>query len=428
MGELPQSILKFIPADMPDSCYGIVMELLEGGNLDKAVHPKASYANAVYYSLVERIRILAKLAKAIADFHEAGFVHSDLKPPNIFLSDRNASIIRLGDFGQSIKAKSAKDQQSATYMSATIRGTPVYSAPEMLVVPSWTDCFTLKDAMVVATSRKTDMYAFGVICWEVLCKKNKRPYYDNTFSAEAVVENDLRPSFEDLFDGVPDKIKSMMSNCWDKNRRRRLTALECYIILDQYYNTLTNARCDIFLSHLWSEKHYVRHIKHRLSSFGYRVWYDQDNMDHSLVDSMKGSIDNSKAVLVCLHRKYFKSANCMLELNHALSVGKSIFVLVTDTGVWDVPPKGWVTQDMRVKLGLHGQGNLFIDISAICSNPRWASVSPESCISKFNPFKCNNNTGFDGDEFVPIELKANLHAQLDDLIRILRQYSFIEAT
>ena len=54
--------------------------------------------------------------------------------------------------------------------------------------------------------------------------------------------------------------------------------------------------------------------------------------------------------------------------------GKFIFVLVTVNGVWDVPPKGWMTQDIRVKLRLHGQGKLVIDISAICSNPRWMDI------------------------------------------------------
>ncbi len=109
--------------------------------------------------------------------------------------------------------------------------------------------------------------------------------------------------------------------------------------------------------------------------------------------------------------------------------GKLIFVLVTVNGVWDVPPKGWMTQDIRVKLRLHGQGKLVIDISQICSNPRWTDIwlahQSIQYTSKFNPFKCNSSTGYRwvyGDDFVPIKLKADLHhAKLDVLIRILRQ-------
>ena len=199
------------------------MELQEGGNLDKAIHPKANDANARNFSLVERLGMLAKMAKAIADFHEAGFVHSDLKPENIFLSDRRATRIRLGDFGQSVETRALNAGQSTYQMTLTQRGTPLYSAPEMLHVPSCADLLLSEEARVASTSRKTDVYAFGVICWEVLCRERRKPYYDKKFSPRDIKEEGLRPSLDDLFVGVPNKIKDLISKCFSKNRNRRPT-------------------------------------------------------------------------------------------------------------------------------------------------------------------------------------------------------------
>ena len=145
-------------------------------------------------------------------------------------------------------------------------------------------------------------------------------------------------------------------------------------------------------------------------------------MDHSLVDSMMSGIDNSKVALVCIHPEYEKSTNCMLELNHAIARGKPLVSLVTAPGIWG--NNSWVTSNIRNKLGLHGQGNLFIDISGICVDPGWRLGSPDgdTCVERINPFKTKrdkDSTASDGDDIVPIKLKIDLHAKLDDLVQLL---------
>jgi serine/threonine protein kinase len=52
-------------------------------------------------------------------------------------------------------------------LTAHARGTPLYSAPEMLINPySETNL-----GEVAKPSRKTDIYAFAVLAWEVMTQK-----------------------------------------------------------------------------------------------------------------------------------------------------------------------------------------------------------------------------------------------------------------
>jgi hypothetical protein len=102
----------------------------------------------------------------------------------------------------------------------------------------------------------------------------------------------------------------------------------------------------------------------------------------------------------------------MLELDHAISKGKPIVVLLTDKGAWDsknpdgsIKEKGWASQSIKDKIGMHGQGSLFVDISAICSNPDWkpaSNVDPK-------------------DYLPPIQLKKDLYAKLEELVALLRK-------
>jgi serine/threonine protein kinase len=110
----------------------------------------------------EKIRILCGITRGLAELHTIGIVHADLKPENVFLSGDNPSKIRLGDFGLSIMRDTTFTSTLA--LTAHMRGTPLYSAPEMLPNPFAQNV----DAQVAKPSRKTDMYAFAVLAWELL--------------------------------------------------------------------------------------------------------------------------------------------------------------------------------------------------------------------------------------------------------------------
>lgn len=104
----------------------------------------------------DRNRILTETANALAAAHEAGIIHCDLKPGNIFLCeqrDGNARTV-VTDFGLA-RVRGGEGQ------TATALGTPGYMAPELFACQ--------------AAGSRSDVYAFGVIVVEVFTGKPRVP-------------------------------------------------------------------------------------------------------------------------------------------------------------------------------------------------------------------------------------------------------------
>ncbi len=93
----------------------IVMELIDGQDLRSWLEETRSERAIV--------SVFLAVASGLIAVHEAGLVHGDIKPANIFL-DKDGTA-KLGDFGLAKAVASAATKRSA-------RGTPAYMAPEQL--------------------------------------------------------------------------------------------------------------------------------------------------------------------------------------------------------------------------------------------------------------------------------------------------------
>ena len=115
----------------------LVMEHVDGLNLEKA------RPNRLRTFLI----LFRKVAQGLGAMHEAGFVHTDIKPTNIMLA--RGGVVKIIDFGQSCPMHHRKDR---------IQGTPDYIAPEQVkrrALDRRTDVFNLGATMYwVLTSTK----------------------------------------------------------------------------------------------------------------------------------------------------------------------------------------------------------------------------------------------------------------------------------
>jgi len=100
------------------------------------------------------IRLARQIAAGLQAAHEAGVVHRDLKPANIMVSADDTALIM--DFGISASAKEVR--------SGEIAGTFEYMAPEQ--------------AAAAAVDGRADVYAFGLIVYEMLT--GPRRFNDST--------------------------------------------------------------------------------------------------------------------------------------------------------------------------------------------------------------------------------------------------------
>jgi serine/threonine protein kinase len=132
---------------LPDGTAYMVMEYLEGRSLAELIEGWSPLP-------LERItKIGVQIAEALNAAHLAGIVHRDLKPDNVFLCEREDDVdfVKILDFGI---AKFGVSQARLTQAGAVF-GTPAYMSPEQ--------------ALGKATDGRTDIYALGVMLYEMAC-------------------------------------------------------------------------------------------------------------------------------------------------------------------------------------------------------------------------------------------------------------------
>src|SRR5262249_3169819 len=99
----------------------LAMEFLKGEPLDVCLNREKSL------SVQDSLRIAREIALGLSAAHEAGLVHRDIKPGNIWLEGKTAHV-KVLDFGLA-RSAGADDQTQLTQTGAIV-GTPAYMAPE----------------------------------------------------------------------------------------------------------------------------------------------------------------------------------------------------------------------------------------------------------------------------------------------------------
>jgi hypothetical protein len=145
------------------------MEFIDGEDL-------ASLIKRIgYLSNEKALDITRQLVAGLSAAHERGVLHRDLKPANIMLDGHGR--VRITDFGIAV---AVGDETRAS----EIAGTPAYMAPEQLAGK--------------AASVRTDIYALGLILYELYCGKK-------AFTATSVAE--LRDQKESRAPHLPSEIR-----------------------------------------------------------------------------------------------------------------------------------------------------------------------------------------------------------------------------
>jgi eukaryotic-like serine/threonine-protein kinase len=148
---------------LPDELPYIVMELLQGQTLSARMQASAPLP------LATALAIAGQAASAIAAAHAVGVVHRDLKPDNLFLvpgtlpgatqlpNERTGpDRVKVLDFGIA-KLKPELGGGDMKTKTGAVMGTPAYMSPEQCLGRSG------------EVDHRTDVYALGVILFEMLC-------------------------------------------------------------------------------------------------------------------------------------------------------------------------------------------------------------------------------------------------------------------
>ncbi len=189
-----------------DDQHVLVMELVEGEGLDEVIARGP-------VPIDETITMALQIAEALEAAHEAGIVHRDLKPANIRV--RPDGTVKVLDFGLA-KAWVAESGDSSLSMSPTmtkhataagvILGTAAYMSPEQ--------------ARGKNVDRRADIWAFGVVLWEMLT--GSKLFEGETVSDVLAAVLRDEPDLSVLPSEIPSSVRRLVTRCLSREPRQRL--------------------------------------------------------------------------------------------------------------------------------------------------------------------------------------------------------------
>ncbi|MCA8958969.1 MAG: serine/threonine protein kinase [Planctomycetes bacterium] len=113
-------VVQAIDAGEADGYHYLAMQFIEGGSLRKRVQERGPYRES------ELIELARAIAQGLANAHDHGMLHRDLKPDNILLGDNGE--IKIADLGLAMPVDDA-DLMSIEHQRM---GTPFYMSPEQI--------------------------------------------------------------------------------------------------------------------------------------------------------------------------------------------------------------------------------------------------------------------------------------------------------
>jgi serine/threonine-protein kinase len=165
----------------------------------------------------DAVRVLREVAAALAYAHANGVVHRDIKPDNVMISGGSAMVM---DFGVAKAVSDAAATRAATLTQLGVAlGTPAYMAPEQAAADPTTD-------------HRADIYAFGVMAYEILT--GETPFGGRPAQAMLAAHAVETPEpISRRRPAVPDALASLIMRCLEKRPSDRpQTADEIVRVLD----------------------------------------------------------------------------------------------------------------------------------------------------------------------------------------------------
>ena len=191
----------------------LVMEMVEGPTLadrlaDGPIAPD------------EGIVIARQIAEALEAAHDAGIIHRDLKPANVKV--RHDGTVKVLDFGLAkLSSTGAGSATGAAAVSPAIA--PTLTGPAVTqggIILGSAAYMSPEQARGRAVDRRTDIWAFGCVLYEMLTGVRAFPGDNITDVLASVVRNE--PDFAALPAATPGHVRRLLSRCLEKDPKRRL--------------------------------------------------------------------------------------------------------------------------------------------------------------------------------------------------------------
>jgi eukaryotic-like serine/threonine-protein kinase len=181
---------------MPDGAPFMVMEFLDGNDLNQILRHHGPQAPAIVVDL------MLQACEGISEAHALGIVHRDIKPSNFFVTQRpdGSMLLKILDFGISKTPVGYEDLTG----TQTVLGTPSYMAPEQMKSGRSAD-------------PRSDIWSIGVVMYQLL---TGRPPFSGESYAELVLKVGLEAPAP-IPIPLPTGLGDLIMRCLEKDPAQR---------------------------------------------------------------------------------------------------------------------------------------------------------------------------------------------------------------
>ncbi|MDA3960619.1 MAG: bifunctional serine/threonine-protein kinase/formylglycine-generating enzyme family protein [Planctomycetota bacterium] len=190
-----ENVVQLYDHGIADGHHFMAFELLTGGDVSDLIKRRGALTEA------KALTITRDAARGLQAVSDAGLVHRDIKPGNIFLDTGDQ--VRLGDLGLARHS----DGDDRMTMTGVAMGTPAYMSPEHV-------------QGVADIDIRTDVYALGASLYKMLTGQD--PYIGDTlYMVTSQVLNEPVPDPRRLEPGISPETAAIVRHAMAKNRDQR---------------------------------------------------------------------------------------------------------------------------------------------------------------------------------------------------------------
>ena len=189
---------------LEDGTPYLLMEYLEGHDL------AAELSQQGRVPLADAVDYLLQAIEAVAEAHDVGVIHRDLKPGNLFLTRKpsGARSLKVLDFGISkVVPGVGRIPAAAMTTDETLLGSPAYMSPEQIKTPRDVDA-------------RTDVWSLGVVLHEMI---TGRPAFagETVWAMLSRILTDDVPPPSTLAAELPAALDEVLKRCLARDRAAR---------------------------------------------------------------------------------------------------------------------------------------------------------------------------------------------------------------
>jgi Tol biopolymer transport system component/tRNA A-37 threonylcarbamoyl transferase component Bud32 len=183
----------------------LVMELLDGPTL-------AERLKQAPIAMDEALEIAGQIAEALEAAHEKGITHRDLKPGNIKIKPDGT--VKVLDFG--LAKLVSKTPGGAPAMNAENSLTLTMGQTEAGMILGTAAYMSPEQAKGKPVDPRSDIYAFGLILYEMVTEKRLHSGETTTEVLASVIKEEPR------WERVPPQVRKLLRRCLEKDPQKRL--------------------------------------------------------------------------------------------------------------------------------------------------------------------------------------------------------------